>query len=157
MKYCSDHCRGEGARLKREKWEEETDYNERQRKRMAAQRRNEREDSQRVTTSEHRKNLKKQALEARQLQKEKRNKLEKLAEQGDSLAMMQISKPNSFEYWEAYRAYELKTMTDYTNSGVRFINEISVLDNDFTEKVMESIKQQRIIRSELVRVQKNTN
>jgi len=149
-KYCSDECRDEGARLKREKWEEETNYNERQRRRMAEQRKAEQEAIRRVSTEAHRKKRKRQEQEADKRKEERLNALKQRAEQGDNLALMHLAEPNSYEYWEAFRDYELEIMAEYEKPIVRYVNDVSIFDDNFSEKVVSSIKEQGIIKSYLI-------
>src|SRR5699024_1297161 len=149
-KYCSDECRDEGARLKREKWAKETNYNERQRRRMAEQRKAEQEAIRRVSTEKHRKKRKRQEQEADKRKEERLNALKQRAEQGDNLALMHLAEPNSYEYWEAFRDYELEIMAEYEKPIVRYVNDVSIFDDNFSEKVVSSIKEQGIIKSYLI-------
>ena len=80
---------------------------------MAEQRRAEREAKNRAIAEEHRKKQQAQELEAKKRQEESRIKLKERAEQGDNLAMMHLAKPNSYEYWQAFRDYELEQMEEY--------------------------------------------
>lgn len=148
-KYCSDKCRDEGARLKREKWAKETNYNERQRERMAQERKAKREAIRRETTKVYRKQKEQAERETRERQEAKQIELKQRAEQGDNLALMRMAKPNSFEYWEAFKAYTLEEMSEYEEPKIRYVNDISILDEDFAEKVVFSIEKKQVINSYL--------
>ena len=99
---------------------------------MAEQRRAEREAKNRAIAEEHRKKQQAQELEAKKQQEERSKKLKERAEQGDTLALMHLAKPNSYEYWQAFRGYELEQMEEYKKPRVMHVNDISVLDDNFS-------------------------
>ena len=67
---------------------------------------------------------------------------------------MKLAKPFSAEYWEAYKDYAIESSSMYENNRfIRYVNGISVYDDDFTEKVMFTIEERGKVYSELVRVQ----
>ena len=136
-KYCSVSCRNESVK-------------ERDRLRKREERKSEREIIRRKTSETHKKKLAQQQQEAEKRQEESRLKLKKRAEQGDNLAIMHLAEPNSYEYWEAYRDYELELRAEYTNPRIRYVNDISIFDDDFVEKVLLSIAEQGIIQSYLI-------
>ena len=117
---------------------------------MAQERRAEREAVRRRASKEHKKKREQQEQEAKKLKEERLNALKQRAEQGDNLALMHLAQPNSYEYWEAYRDYELEIMAEYEKPRVRYVNDVSVLDDDFIEKVMFNIEEQGIINSYLI-------
>lgn len=98
---------------------------------------------------------KKQAETKARNELRQQNKLIELAErakQGDPLARMKTAEPNSYEYWEAYRDYELEARAEYTNPRIRYVNDISIFDDDFVEKVLLSIAEQGVILTQLLTV-----
>lgn len=138
-KYCSVSCRNESVK-------------ERDRLRKREERKAEREVIRRETSETHKKKLEQQRQEVEKRQEESRIKLKERAEQGDNLALMHLAEPNSYEYWEAYRDYELEVRAEYTNPRIRYVNDISIFDDDFVEKVLLSIAEQGIIFTQLLTV-----
>lgn len=71
--------------------------------------------------------------------KNKKVEIEEKAKNGDPVARMNLAKPNSKEYWEAYQQSEIDYYNKWNTKSIRVINEISVFDDDFVAKVLESI------------------
>ena len=138
-KYCSVSCRNESVK-------------ERDRLRKKEERKAEREVIRREASEAHKKKLEQQRQEAKKRQEKSRIKLKERAEQGDNLALMHLAEPNSYEYWEAYRDYELEVMEEYKKPRVMHVNDISVLDDNFSEKVVSSIKEQGRVSTHLLTV-----
>ena len=118
--------------------------------RMAEQRKAEQEAIRRVSTEKHRKKRKQQEPEAEKRKEERLNALKQRAEQGDSLALMHLAEPNSYEYWEAYQNYELEQMEEYEKPRVMHVNDISIFDDNFSEKVVSIIKEQGRVSTHLL-------
>lgn len=76
--------------------------------------------------------------------------LEEKAKNGDPSARMRLAKPNSKEYWEAYQQYEIDYSNKWETKTIRLINEISVFEEDFAEKVVSSIEVEKKIYSHLI-------
>lgn len=138
-KYCSVSCRNESVK-------------ERDRLRKREERKAEREIIRREASETHKKKLAQLQQEAEKRQEASRIKLKERAEQGDNLARMHLAKPNSYEYWQAYRDYELEVRAEYTNPRIRYVNDISIFDDNFAEKVVSSIKEQGVIFAQLLTV-----
>lgn len=136
-KYCSVSCRNESIK-------------ERDRLRKREERKAEREVIRREASETHKKKRKQQEQEAKKRKEERLNALKQRAEQGDNLALMHLAEPNSYEYWQAFRDYELEQMKEYKKPRARYVNDVSVLDDDFIEKVMFNIEEQGIIHSYLI-------
>lgn len=113
---------------------------ERQRERMAQERKAKREAIRRETTKVYRKQKEQAERETRERQEAKHIELKQRAEQGDNLALMRMAEPNSYEYWVAFKAYILEEMSEYEKPKIRYVNGISILDKDFAEKVIFSIE-----------------
>ena len=138
-KYCSVSCRNESVK-------------ERDRLRKKEERKAEREIIKREASEAHKKKLEQQRQEAKKQQEKSRIKLKERAEQGDNLALMHLAEPNSYEYWQAFRDYELEHMEEYKKPRVMHVNDISVLDDNFSEKVVSSIKEQGGVSTRLLTV-----
>ena len=138
-KYCSVSCRNESVK-------------ERDRLRKREERKAEREIIKREASETHKKKLAQQRQEAEKRQEKSRIKLKERAEQGDNLALMNLAEPNSYEYWQAYRDYELEQMEEYEKPRVMHVNDISVFDDNFSEKVVSSIKEQGRVSTHLLTV-----
>lgn len=54
---------------------------------------------------------------------------------------MKLAKPNSKEYWEAYQQYESEKSKSSEYEAIRIVNDISILEEDFAVKVLESIEE----------------
>jgi len=148
-KYCSDECRKQGRKNKRKNWETETNYNEKQRINKTVQRQQKKE----VKTVEEieRIRLKEAEINQRTVENHEQriNDLDKNAKNGEPLARMRLAKPNSKEYWEAYQQYEMEQCKG-SNRTIRLVNEISIFEEDFAGKVLESIEVEGRIYSRLI-------
>lgn len=136
QKYCSKDCRKE--RIRR--------Y-DRDRKRKA------RQEARKIKNAELERKRKEKELEERKYQKELEQKQERLvakAKRGDPWARMQLAKPFSYDYWEAYKDYEINNSLQYKNNPIRYVNGISVHDDYFADKVIITIEEQGRIFSELL-------
>lgn len=136
QKYCSKDCRKE--RIRR--------Y-DRDRKRKA------RQEARKIKNAELERKRKEKELEERKYQKELEQKQERLvakAKRGDPWARMQLAKPFSYDYWEAYKDYEINNSLQYENTPIRYVNGISVHDDYFADKVIITIEEQGRIFSELL-------
>ena len=133
QKYCSVECRKE--------WIREYD---RQRKRKA---RKEAKKEKLIVLEQKRKEFEAKELEYEKKVERERQLLKEKAEQGDPMAIMKLSSNNSQEYWEAYQKYHIQECKR-SNSN-RFVNGISVFDDEFVDKVLITIEQHGRIFSEL--------
>ena len=98
-----------------------------------------------------RRRLKKAESEKRteEIARERKAVLEKGLKEGDPFARMRIAEPNSKEYWEAYKQYEIEYAASWGRESTRTVNDISVHDPCFGRKVVEAIKELGIIRTRL--------
>lgn len=133
QKYCSVECRKERIR----------EY-DRQRKRKE---RKEAKKEKLIALEQKRKEFKAKELEYEKKVERERQLLKEKAKQGDPMAIMKLSSNNSQEYWEAYQKYHIQEC-EQSNSN-RFVNGISVFDDDFVDKVLITIEQHGRIFSEL--------
>lgn len=74
---------------------------------------------------------------------------EEQARQGNPKAIMKIHSMHDVEYWEAYKESFMQDY--YSKDYIRYVNDISVYDDDFSNKVIDSIKERGSIYSRLVR------
>lgn len=89
---------------------------------------------------------------AEERQKEEKEDLKKRLLEGDPKAIMETTNHFDLEYWEAYKESFIQ---DYYNKNyTRYINDISIYDDGFPIKVIDSIKEQGSIYSNLVRNKK---
>ena len=65
---------------------------------------------------------------------------------------MHLAEPNSYEYWQSYRDYELEQMEEHEKPRVMHVNDISVFDDNFSEKVVLSIAEQGRVSTHLLTV-----
>lgn len=135
-KYCSELCSKEASR-----------HADKLRKR------NERKIKRDKQTAEEveRRRLKRAEIEedAQERARQSQADLEKRLKARDPKAIMEITNHSDLEYWEAYKE---NFMQDYYNKDyIRYINDISVYDDDFPSKVINSIKEKGSIYSYLVR------
>lgn len=139
-KYCSKDCSREAIRQA-----------DRLRKR------NERKIKRDKRTAEEveRRRLKMAEIEeaSKERQREKQADLEKRLKEGDPKARMEVAKPNSLEYWEAYRQEFLEDK--YNENYNRYVNGISVYDDEFARLVLESIKKLGYISTDLKRIKQH--
>lgn len=151
-KYCSDICAKRGRINKRKQWEKDTNYNEKQRLDKLVKRQHEKE----VRTAEEteRLRLKKEEIDYKNAERIKNEKveLEEKAKNGDSVARMKLAKPNSKEYWAAYQQTEIDYYNRWNTKKIRLVNEISIFDDDFAEKVVKSIEEKCYISGRTVTV-----
>lgn len=133
QKYCSEECRKERIR----------EY-DRQRKRQA---RREAQKEKLVILEQKHKERKARELEYEKKVEQERRLLKERAKQGDPMAIMELSSNNSRKYWEAYQKYQIQECKQLNSN--RYVNGISVFDDDFVEKVLITIEQYGRILSEL--------
>ena len=133
QKYCSVECRKERIR----------EY-DRQRKRKE---RKEAKKEKLIVLEQKRKEFEAKELEYKRKIERERQLLEEKAKQGDPMAIMKLSSNTSREYWEAYQKYHIQEY-EQTNF-IRYVNGISVFDDDFVDKVLITIEQHGRIFSEL--------
>lgn len=133
QKYCSVECRKERIR----------EY-DRQRKRKE---RKEAKKEKLIVLEQKRKEFEARELEYEKKVERERRLLEEKAKQGDPMAIMQLSSNTTPEYWEAYQKYHIREY-EQTNF-IRYVNGISVFDDDFVDKVLITIEQHGRIFSEL--------
>ena len=90
---------------------------------------------------------------SKERQREKQADLEKRLLERDPKAIMQVNNNSSFEYWEAYKQDFLE---DEDNKNyIRYVNDISVYDDDFASQVVESIKELGYISTDLKRIKQH--
>lgn len=149
-KYCSDECRNQGRKNRRKNWETETNYNEKQRINKMVQRQQKKE----LQTTEDLERIRLKNAEIKQRtdkrNEQRTNELKKKAKNGDPAARMRLAKPNSKEYWEAFRQYEIDQSKSFKNRTIRKVNDVSIFDEDFAEKVIKSIEVEGKIHSKLI-------
>ena len=146
-KWCSAACRKVGQRQTRKVWEHRTGYSEkkkleaRERRAMAAAVRLEKETEAREVVEERFR------IHAEQM----REKLERKAAAGDPASVMMIEKENGYtsEYWKAYQKREIEFSELSGRTSTRTVNGISVYEDDFPDRVLESIKETGHIISEV--------
>ena len=149
VKYCSPECKEEGKQQRRKEWEERTDYKEKQRQIMKVYRgKVTEEERQAAKKIKEQQTLERQEEDERQ-SKERQAELRKKAAAGDPFARMNLAEPNSKEYWEAYKQYEIEYAASWGRESTRTVNDISVHDPCFGRKVVEAIKELGIIRTRL--------
>lgn len=141
QKYCSVECRKERIR----------EY-DRQRKRQA---RREAQKEKLVILEQKQKELKARELEYEKKVERERQLLKERAKQGDPMAIMKLSSNNSRKYWEAYQKYHIQECKQSNRN--RYVNGISVFDDDFVDKVLITIEQSNRIYSELKDESKHKN
>lgn len=136
QKYCSEECRlirvreNDRIRKRKERAEEKAiREKEKQRIKQAKVEAQEKEDAKRTS--------------------ERQAELSKKAAAGDPFARMNLAEPNSKEYWEAYKQYEIEYAASWGRESTRTVNDISVHDPCFGHKVVEAIKELGIIRTRL--------
>lgn len=89
--------------------------------------------------------------------KERKEKLKEEARKGDLKAKLRLAKPFSYEYWEAYQAIETHEKDEETARFKRYVNGISVYDDDFIEKVLFTIEEKGVIFSELIEIKRDAD
>lgn len=106
-RYCSEECRQEGTYTyqQRKEWESKTNYKEKQRESMRVYRNANTTKQQAIDLEVQRQREEERKEETARRSEERYSDLTEKAKQGDSLARMELAKPNSIEYWEAYKQY----------------------------------------------------
>lgn len=151
-KYCSDKCRTEGTYNKRQEWISKSGYYEKQRHKAELRRLKVTEEQLR----ERKKREKQDRYNAKRRQEyaisKRLSKLQERADAGDITAKFQIAirtmSPTSVEYWNALKEYELAFCKEHGFTSRRVVNDISIHDDYFEIKVVESILERgRIVSS----------
>jgi len=135
-KYCSEECSREAIR--------EADRLRKLKKREVIRKKQTAEEMER-------RRLKMAEIEKRteEIARESKADLEKRLKAGDPFARMRIAKPNSKEYWEAYKQYEIEYAASWNKESTRTVNGVSVHDPYFSQKVVQAIKDLGVIETRL--------
>lgn len=152
-KYCSMECRQKGRYQRRKDWEKETGFLEKQRKKMQNYR-DKITEQERIAQEEE---AKKAARNRKRQQTRRLNKLKALlirdAEEGNPAAKMillsQEKGNTSPEYWDAFKACELRYADSIHKKSATTVNGISIDNEEFGLAVSISIE-------ELGRIEINT-
>ncbi len=149
-KYC-DNCRKEGNKLVKEAWRKRTNYEQKQ---VLARREKRAQDLEIITgITRAMKEAEQRKREKEDQERKKQNRKELLADakKGDPYANMELSQgfedPN---YWKWFQLEELENIKDSTTIRDCNVNGISVFDEDFIEKVIQSIPEEGRIFSTLI-------
>lgn len=128
QKYCSEECR-----LSRNR-----EYDRIRKRKERAEKRAIREQEK-----QHVQQAKKEAREQAEQKNREAREQELMArvKAGDPLARMNTAKPFSVEYWEAYQEYEIGYAENWGKDSRRTVNNISVYEDDFAEKVIMTTKE----------------
>lgn len=128
QKYCSEECRIEQLKV-----------NDKLRKRKERA-------EQRVIFDAEKARIIQEKKEAREKEAEQRineqySELMARVKANDPLARMQVTKPQSKEYWEAYKDYAIQYAENWDSKSDRIVNGISVYEDKFAVKVISSIEE----------------
>ena len=141
QKYCSEDCRLERNR--------EAD---KLRKRAArAEEKAKREKEKQRIQQKKKEDMQKAELERQKVRELEQQRLKRKAKLGNPKARMKLAKPFSAEYWKAYQDYEKGNIPLQEAKTVRYVNGISVYDDNFVENVMFLIEQDGVIYTDLKR------
>lgn len=138
IKYCSEACREAGKAAARKQWEARTQYTEKQREAATKRREEDRQKQAKLTRERQRQH----DLEHRERLQRMREDLERRAEAGDYAALEQLARERGdmLQFWHWRKMREI----EYAESNGRYstftVNEISVYDDDFEQKVLRSIE-----------------
>ncbi len=145
-KYCGKKCAEIGRMKSRREWIDKTDYNEKQRIR-AQKIREEREaaagEAERIAR-EAREQLREGKVEEMKRAEEERF-AESLKNREPWARMKQALKEggmNNSEYWEAWKADQVQYCAKFGRKCTSSVNEIPVTEEDFGNKVVQSMKEQ---------------
>jgi len=138
-KYCSKECREKGLYKQRKKWEKENNYKEKQRKYMRNYRKSKKYKNNHSEKNEFKQKRRKIKEENEKRAKEKETKLLKEIKEGDPLARMQKERPQSIEYWEAYKDYHIEYNEIWNLERQNLVNGVSIYEPDFADKVLLTI------------------
>lgn len=88
-------------------------------------------------------------IRTEEIAREREADLKKRLKKRDPKAIMEITNHFDLEYWEACKEI---FMQDYYNKNyTQYVNDISIYDDNFSNKVIDSIKERGRIYSRLVR------
>lgn len=141
--YCSDGCRAKAKTDIRAKWVIDSDYTRKQREARRVERSQKREERMQEKENKRRK----QSEELKEASIRNRERLQERADSGDCLAIMLLCNNTSLEYWRAYQKYEMEIAKENKTRRDRLVNEISIREKDFAEKVVESIHKTGVIKT----------
>ena len=137
-KYCSSMCREIGQKQIRRRWEQNTDYLEKQRERMRIRYQTERDAAAEADAIKEaaRREARENAIHLAGA------KLEEKAAAGDHFARMLLAKRagDLLTYWKEFAAYEIAYAEDVGYPSKRTVNGVSVYLPDFAEQVIQSMK-----------------
>lgn len=151
IKYC-DECRAEARTITRDKWRKRTNYNEKQRKNIQEKRARELEEFLGRTRAQKEAERRAKELEDQERKKQNRKELLAAAKRGDAFANMQLSKgfedPNYWKWYKKEEQADIKRSEGVLRDSI--VNGISIYDQDFEQKVIESIAEEGRIFSQLI-------
>ena len=135
-KYCSEECSRKAIR--------ETDRLRKLKKREATR-------ENRTAEEVERRRLKKVETDIRteEIARQKQEGLKKRLKERDPKAIMEITNHFDLEYWKAYKENFMQDY--YSKDYTQYVNDISVYDDNFPNKVIYSIKEKGSIYSRLAR------
>lgn len=143
-KYCSEKCRKEGQRMRRQEWENRTGYKEKQRQAAVEHR----AELVRIAEQEEKEaNRKRKAAETKARRKKERKQtadLKAKAAEGDKLARMKLAlkQGNALEYWRLYKEIYMEENERLNMIGKNTVGGIDIYDDAFEYKIVELLKEQ---------------
>lgn len=137
QKYCSKVCRLERVR-----------------ERDRIRKRKERQEAREIQTAEDEKQrrikLEQRQKEHEKIQQKRAIELNEKVAAGDPLAKMSTAKLQSLEYWEAYQDYHVEYAERWNRESRRIVNDVSVHDPGFAEKVIMAIEELGHVKTDMM-------
>lgn len=144
-KYCSAFCRAAGAKRKRKEWEQNNDYQARQRQRMREQRKADRSALQNRRQMQQTRSLEDSKRAAAARKKKHIEDIRNRASKGDMHALQEIAleNGNALEYWRLYKERILKSEREFHCRGRHLVGGIEIHEDDFERRIVEQLENER--------------
>jgi len=144
-KYCSEKCRKDGQRMRRQEWESRTGYKEKQRQAAAEHRVELARIAEQEAKEASRKRKSAETKARRKKERKQTAELEAKAAEGDKLASMKLAlkQGNLLEYWRLYKEIFMGENVRLNMVGKNTVGGIDIYDDAFEYKVVELLKEQR--------------
>lgn len=163
QKYCGIDCRIAAQKILRADWEEKTNYLEKRRHANELKRQRITEEQYQERQKQRKKEQKKRLKQLQQTREREQQELKEQAAAGDPWAILHIiytdmlkASNTSIEYWQLYKQYQILYAEQFNCISNTIVNEISIFDDNFDQRVIETIQQtgKIIIHSNMIKQNK---
>lgn len=144
-KFCSPKCQKAGRKVYRLKWQQENNYNAKEREKRAKSREKTRKEENQRAIEAGKKRAEEMERKSQEVEKELSEEIRRGLEESDPLAALVFYTPMQIEYWQAYQDYALRCAADQEQQRTETINGVSVSDPLFPDLIAEQCQAGQLI------------